>query len=174
MKVLFLTCGTEDPGTRFRAAQFFPYFEANGIRCFHRGAYGRWYNDVFDVPGIGAAYKLATRGKRAAFGLLAGGYDAIFLQRMAMEFTSIPERVLSRVNPRMILDVDDAIYLHPNGSSGGARRTRAFQEVVGQSAHVIAGNRHLAEQVDAPAKNVELVKKHAKQLENVFGGEKQE
>lgn len=152
MRVLFLTCGTEDPGTRFRAAQFFPHFEANGIRCFHHGAYGSWYNDVFDVPGIGAAYKLATRGKRAALGLTAGRFDAVFLQRMALEFTSVPERVLARVNPRMILDADDAIYLDPNEGAGGARRERAFQRVVRTSAHVIAGNRHLAGHVDAPQK----------------------
>jgi len=152
MNLLFLTCGTEDPGTRFRAAQFFPYLEAEGFRCFHRGAYGPRYNDVFDVPGIGAAYKVAARGKRAAYGLWAARFDAVFLQRLAFDGSSFPEAVLARVNPRMILDVDDAIFLNPNNGRESARRSRAFRGAVGRAAHVIAGNRFLAGHADAPEK----------------------
>lgn len=152
MRVLFITSGSEDPGTRFRASQFFPYFEANGIRCTHRGAYGGWYNRLFDVPVLGPGYKLGCRLKRAVYGLEAWRYDAVVLQRTALDFTPLPERVLARLNPRVVLDVDDAVFLDPNGSAEAPRRERTFREVVRLSAHVIAGNDYLAEHARAPAK----------------------
>jgi glycosyltransferase involved in cell wall biosynthesis len=107
---------------------------------------------VFDVPGIGAAYKVAARGKRAAYGLWAGRFDAVFLQRLAFDGSSLPEAVLARVNPRMILDVDDAIFLNPGDGSESTRRSRAFRGAVGRAAHVIAGNRFLAGHAGAPEK----------------------
>jgi glycosyltransferase involved in cell wall biosynthesis len=150
VRALFLTGGTIDPGTRFRVTQFFPYFEAAGIRCEHRGAYGDRYNDLFQTR-IGPAYKLACRLKRSGHSVRVGDYDVVFLQRCAFNTTALPERVAARLNPRIVFDFDDAIFLDPSGAPD-PRRERAFRQAVSLSARSIAGNRYLAAFAGAPEK----------------------
>jgi hypothetical protein len=150
MKVLFLTNGVTEPASRFRVLQFVPHFEEAGVRCVLRTAYGRRYNQLAGTA-AGPAYKVACRLKRAAYTLLADGYDVVFLQRTAIPSSALPERIAAMRNGRTIFDFDDSIFLGPDTRESVSRR-RAFDQAIRSSAHVVAGNRYLAEQANAPGK----------------------
>lgn len=150
MNVLFFVGGTQTPSSRFRVGQFIPHFESRGIRCTVRAAYGDRYNALAKGP-IGPLYKAATRMKRAALSIEAGRYDLVFLQRTALPQTALPERLTARLNPRVIFDFDDAIFLGPRGEPRPAR-ARTFRAVVDLSTHVIAGNEYLAAAAAVPEK----------------------
>lgn len=148
--MLFLAGGTQEPSSRFRAHQFFPHFEARGIECTSRTAYGEAYNAVSRTPWA-APYKLACRLKRAVQTLDSAAWDVVFLQRTALPHTALPERLASRRNPRLVYDFDDSVFLGADGLPD-TRRERAFRDAIALSAHVIAGNSFLAEYAAAPAK----------------------
>lgn len=146
MRVLFLTEGTTIPSTRFRVLQFIPYFEANGISCTVRGGYGPLYNSVSKTR-WGKAYKLASRLKRAGVGVDAPLFDGVFLQRPAIPFTSVPERLLALSGTPVIFDFDDNLSMGANGQPHPAR-TRTLRHAAASSDRVIAGNTFLAGLVD--------------------------
>jgi glycosyltransferase involved in cell wall biosynthesis len=69
--------------------------------------------------------------------------ELLIVQRLAIPFTAIPERVAASRGAKIIFDFDDAIFL---GAAGALRRT-AFRQITGQSTLVVAGNSWLAAQV---------------------------
>lgn len=150
MRILFLTEGLTVPAARFRVGQFVPHFEAAGIECVVRHAYGARYNDISKTS-LGSAYALATRLRRAASALDAGSFDLVFLQRPALPFTALPERCVAHLNPRVLFDVDDAIWLGGEGLAS-ASRLRTFRAEIALARHVIVGNRYLADRAAAPSK----------------------
>lgn len=150
MRVLFLTEGTTIPSTRFRVLQFLPYFEANGVQCTVRGGYGAQYNSASKTK-WGKAYKLASRLKRVALGVDAPRFDGVFLQRPAIPFTSVPERLLALSQTPVIFDFDDNLSMGANGQPHSGRQS-TLTHAARSSAHVIAGNAFLAGLVDAPNK----------------------
>ena len=153
MRMLFLTEGPEIPSSRYRVEQFVPHFEAAGIRCTVRFAYGTTYNRVNERPWA-AVYKTATRLRRAAWTVLPGKWDLIFLQRSALPGTAAPERLRHAFgSARIVFDVDDAIYLGPDFGPSPLRAAK-FRDLARISDAVIAGNSHLAERVAAPKKTV--------------------
>jgi len=152
LRVLFVAGGTEEPATRFRFAQFFPHFEAHGVHCTLRTAYGTLYNRVHATPVLGPAYKFASRAKRALHTIgEAGAHDVVLVQRTALPHTALPELLASRRNPRLVFDFDDAIFLGPEGDVA-PRRLGAFRRAVALSAHVVAGNGYLARSAGVPEK----------------------
>lgn len=150
MRALFFTVGRNTPAARYRVQQFFPHFEARGVQCELRTAYGDRYQ-AMSRSRLGPLYKLGGRIRRAARTIDVADYDIVFLQRTALNASALPERIASRRNPRIIYDVDDSVFLHPSGRASW-RRKRAFDNAVRLSAHVICGNRHLAEVAGAPGK----------------------
>lgn len=154
LRVLFLTEGRDVPASRFRAEQFFPIFEREGVHCTLIGAYGRLYNRLHTTP-LGAPYKLLTRGARAVAGLRGARYDLVFSQRPALPQSALPELLLSRVQPRIVFDFDDSIWLGPGGAPSIARE-RTFRDVVGCARWVVAGNGYLARRAAAPEKTTVL------------------
>ncbi|HBQ11117.1 MAG TPA: hypothetical protein DEF51_08050, partial [Myxococcales bacterium] len=154
LRVLFLTEGRDVPASRFRAEQFFPFFEREGVRCTLVGAYGKLYNRLHTTP-LGGPYKLLTRAARAASGLRAARYDLVFSQRPALPQSPLPERLLARLQPRIVFDFDDAIWLGPGGTPSAARE-RTFRHVVGCARWVVAGNGYLARRAAAPEKTTVL------------------
>lgn len=148
MRVLFFTDGPESPGSRFRCLQFFPHFEAKGIRCEARFAYDSRYNDVFHRPWA-PAYKVAGRLRRVGQLLAANGADVIFLHKTAFAVSGLPEWLRSFRKTPLVFDFDDAIYLGPHGVEQRARRS-TFERVAEVATHVIAGNRHLAARARRP------------------------
>ncbi len=112
--------------------------------CTLRYAYGACYNAVTKTR-LSTPYRLANRLKLVALGLDAASFDIVFCQRPAIPQLSGPERLLARLNPRIVFDYDDAIWLGPGGAES-ARRKRAFSGIVEASSHIIAGNSFLASQ----------------------------
>ena len=145
LRVLFLTEGTDVPASRFRVQQFLPQFRRQGIECTLRSAYGKHYARFAQSP-LGPLYKLAMRLKRLPQIRDAHRYDLVFLQRPALPFSAACEHLARLKNPNLILDVDDAIFLRPDGAED-PRQGGAFDRVVENCAHVIAGNAYLAERI---------------------------
>jgi glycosyltransferase involved in cell wall biosynthesis len=144
MKVLFLLEGTTVPASRFRVLQLLDAFREIGIEPTVRYAYGDDYNRTLRTP-LARPYQLATRLRRAAVGLDAGRFDAVFLQRPALPFSAIPERLVHLLNHRTIFDVDDSIFVGGDGAVSPLR-LKGFQQTVQTVGHVITGNRWLAQQ----------------------------
>lgn len=154
MRILFLTQGTHTPSSRFRVGQFVPHFQKAGIECTIAAGYGAGYNRIVKTK-WGTPYKAAMQMKRFLFGLSAPAYDLLFLQRPILPFTPWPEEILHRLNPRMLFDVDDAIFTGVHGEIVPARR-HTFERCAALSAHVIAGNRFLSEAAGQPTKTTVL------------------
>tara|TARA_R110002073_G_scaffold74100_2_gene181065 strand:+ start:55987 stop:57024 length:1038 start_codon:yes stop_codon:yes gene_type:complete len=150
MNILFLCEGSTVPASRFRVAQFLPHFEQAGIRATVRYGYGARFNQLSRTA-LSTPYRLATRLKRAASVLDAGKYDLVFCQRPALPQSSLPEAFLRKLNPRIVFDFDDAIWLGPNGVSA-PRRRRAFDEITQLASHLIAGNNFLKNEANQPDK----------------------
>ena len=145
MRVVFFAGGDETPAARYRVRQFIPVFERQGISCAFYGAYGSSYNRV--APTLaGPFYKLASRMKRALLMANVRGYDVVFLQRTALPDTALPELLSSHLNPRIIFDFDDAIYLRSDGGEGRLR-ARTMTTMARISKAIIVGNAHLAARV---------------------------
>lgn len=148
--ITFLAEGRLAPSTRFRVLQFLPAFEAAGLRTHVIYAYGSSYNRIAATR-LGAAYKMACRLKRIGGGLLAPRDHIIFSQRPLLPFSSAGEGLIRAGHPRVIFDVDDAVFVGPRGEDRPLRR-RAFDGAVRHAAHVICGNQWLAAEAGAPEK----------------------
>ena len=144
MRVLFLLEGTTVPASRFRVLQLLDAFRGIGIAPTVRFAYGDAYNRTLHTP-LARPYQLATRLGRAVAGLDAGSFDAVFLQRPALPFSAIPERLVHALNHRTIFDVDDSIFVGAGGEVAPLR-LRGFQQTVQTVEQLIVGNRWLAQQ----------------------------
>ena len=143
LKVLFLTEGTTVPASRFRVEQLIPHLEARGIECTVRPAYGDGYNRWSSTP-AGPLYKLACSLQRFPWSVDGDRFDVVFLQRPALPFSAAAERLANWRNPHTIFDVDDAIFVGPDGEPN-RRQQEVFDAIVDRCAHVICGNEYLAD-----------------------------
>ncbi len=143
LQVLFLTEGTTVPASRYRVQQLVPHLEKRGIDCTVRPAYGDGYNRWSDTPAA-PVYKLACSLQRIPYAMDGDQFDVVFLQRPALPFSAIAERLANWRNPQTIFDVDDAIFVGPDGRER-RRQKEAFEQIVDRCAHVICGNEYLAE-----------------------------
>jgi len=139
MKLLFLISGLQTPASRFRVLQYIPHLEALGHECVIAPSRPPKYQGF---PLIGTR---ASEWPRRLFRLWDAlrawpvDYDVVFLERelFSTDFVLL-ERLFRRIARKLILDVDDAIFLlHP----------RKFDALVDMSDAVIAGNRLLAERI---------------------------
>lgn len=141
MKVLFLTEGQHVPASRFRVQQFIPYLESRGIRCTVRplipnkylSLRNRWAQRSLTI------WKIFQRLRAIAD---ASSFDAVYLQR---DLIAIPspflERLLHRINPRLVFDFDDAITVTMDG--GQDPRQAKVEEIFRRSQRIVAGNEYL-------------------------------
>lgn len=150
MRILFLTEGTTIPASRFRVGQFLPYFRDRGVQCTVRPGYGDHYNQIASTP-LGTPYKLTKRLLRVLRSLDAAQFDLVFLQRPAIPHTPLPEQLINHLNRRTIFDVDDAIFLNPDGTTN-PRLQHTFSTIVDEVHHLICGNSFLADAAQAPHK----------------------
>lgn len=150
MRVLFLTDGPQVPSSRFRVQQFIPHLTRRGLDCSIRYAYGASYNSIATRPWA-PAYKVACRLRLGLHALASARYDVVFLQRLTIPVTAMPEILAHRFGARFVFDFDDAIYLGPGGAQS-VFRANAFRSAIELGEHVIAGNRHLAEVAAVPHK----------------------
>lgn len=150
MRVLFLTEGTTVPASRFRVGQFLPYFRERGVEVHVRAGYGDLYNKIAPTA-LGAPYKIMTRLYRIASSLDVRSFDIVFFQRPALPFTALPEVFIHRLNGRTIFDVDDAIFLNPDGTEN-PKLDATFERIVDTVEQVICGNSFLANRAARPEK----------------------
>ncbi len=139
MNVLFLISGYSIPSSRFRVLAFVPYLRRLGIRCSVRAAVPPKY-DYYPAIGWRASQRLRrlvwwlhwleARWKR---------FDTVVIQRELFDDdTWSMEARFRRVAPRLVLDVDDAVFL---------RHPRKFEQLARLCDRVIVGNQYLAEYV---------------------------
>ncbi len=155
MRALFLAEGSSIPSTRFRVGQLLPHFERAGVQCVLRTGYGPWYNALARTR-LGAPYKLGCRLKRVALSLDGASFDLVFLQRMAIPFTPLPEQLLRALTQRTIFDFDDNLTIGADGQPHRARQ-RALEGAARSAAQVIAGNAYLAKLVDVAQDRVSVI-----------------
>lgn len=146
LRILFLTEGQTVPASRFRVEQFLPYFRRQGIHCELRSGYGPRYSQIAPTV-LGTPYKIACRMKRFAQINDAEHFDLVFAQRPALPYTGYCERLLANKNPRLILDIDDAVFVSPNGHEN-PRLAAGIRESVDAAALLICGNQYLADRLD--------------------------
>lgn len=125
MKVLFLIQGREHPASRYRALQYIPCLERNGVQ-----------SDVAVFPDGRAKWRaLAGKMKQA---------DVIFLQKKRL--TPGRHRFIRRHSrARILYDVDDAVMYRSSRASthDSAKRMKAFARTCTWADFVIAGNGYL-------------------------------
>jgi glycosyltransferase involved in cell wall biosynthesis len=138
---MVLTHSRENPASRFRIGQYIPYLERLGWRVLlrpQRPAQPR--ESRYPIPALRPAHRnlrlAARRINRMRDVLSASGFDAVFLNRDALEGNLRYEKWLLHQNPCLVFDFDDAIYLD-------GKETH-FGWVCSRAAWVTAGNESLA------------------------------
>jgi glycosyltransferase involved in cell wall biosynthesis len=146
LKVAAFTGEMNDPSSRYRIRQFIDILKEHEIEV----------DDYFSKKG---KYPPMQKSKRIIWGLSSllerfiqvirvnrKNYDCVFLQREMISTLNTFENMT--IGPR-ILDVDDAIHLHRNGSF--------IQKIAEKSDAVICGNRNLAKVFEKWNKHIYIV-----------------
>ena len=149
MKVLFLIEGWISPAPRYRVLQYLPFLATAGVSYKVRALHGDSHPACLGWPILGPVCKLLIRSRRLYHIRDAHQFDVVFLQRLTLPFSDLPERILAKKNPRLIFDFDDAIYQTESGES--PVRKRVFDRVVARATEVIAGSDYLAERAGSKA-----------------------
>ena len=135
MKILLLHSGRHVPSARFRVLPYVRHLRAAGHRCMVAGSFPQKY-DYFRVIGFRPSQWL-KRIVRWVHWLLACAvrFDVILIEREVFDSDgcSFEER-FRRVTGRLVLDVDDAIFL---------KHGKKFEQIARMSDLVIVGNRFL-------------------------------
>lgn len=104
-----------------------------------------------------------TRGRRRMLRELAEPSDVVLVQRQADLLPLLTVEKAARRAPRLVLDVDDAVWLDATADAGGHRLallkgTKRKVDWLARSAdHVIAGNEHLAEWLGQRAERLTII-----------------
>lgn len=143
-RVLFLTVGDRhSPGTRLRTLAYRPYLESRGHRV-----------DVL-VPLGPDPNRLRRRRLLRPVEMVrdlaaASRADVVVVYRKT--FPGVTARLLRRVASKVVFEFDDAVYLpspdEPQDGSTRRRYRQNFRSTVAAADLVIAGNRHLAAEVE--------------------------
>jgi glycosyltransferase involved in cell wall biosynthesis len=136
VKLLCLISGWQTPSSRFRVLQYVPHLRGAGHVCHVAAARPAKYEHY---AAIGWRASGALRRVNRAVDVLrasAGRYDAVLVERELFDDDqSWGERLLRRVARRLVLDVDDAVFLlHP----------RKFERIAPWFDQIVAGNGALA------------------------------
>ena len=156
MKILFMAhLPVENQSARQRVTQYFLYFRSQGIEPTFWPSIPSALHAIKNTCGpISTLNKMlllsAALLRRALIDLPRfRRFDALFVHREVFPFlTPFFERLAQRINPRFILDFDDAIYVEPTHYRDWRsvlRNPANFGQVVAGSAHVTAGNPVLAD-----------------------------
>jgi glycosyltransferase involved in cell wall biosynthesis len=149
VRFLFIASGRSTPATRFRVDQYLPSLRAAGHQCDVAYSFPEKY-DYF--PWLG--WRISQRLKRVVrhyhvWLAQRRRYDAILIEREVFDDdTSNLEAAFRKATPRLILDVDDGIFL---------RHAEKFDTIAPMCDVAIAGNRHLQDYLRQRCREVVLV-----------------
>ncbi len=122
-KILFLSKGMHASSTRYRATDFFPFFEAAGWQPTHLKIKNSF---------IGRLQLLQAARKADAVVVVRRTFDALFA------------KWLRHYSRQLIFTFDDAIFAKGNGAQSRGRERR-FAATLPLCDHIWAGNHYLAE-----------------------------
>lgn len=149
MKMLCLTKYTaEGPSSRYRIYQFIPHLAEAGIDVDVQALHGDGYlRGRFRGDRTGAVYLLRRFARRIGALLAARKYDLVFVQKEIFPHVpGIVESLLHRAGVRIVLDLDDAIFLFYEQARSPLKRTllgRKIPRVMSKCSMILAGNRYL-------------------------------
>ena len=137
MKVLFfLLDGETNASSRQRVLQYLPLLRAHGVepivsRPVPEPVYQRWMERRSGDWRTRAAYYGLFLASRVLDVARAGRANVVVIQRDLFPFgPPILERLLVRVNPRLVYDTDDATYVRPSFTPNTPfQRLRRFDKV---------------------------------------------
>ena len=146
-KVTFICGGELVPSSRFRVHPIAKALESDGWQTEIIHGYGR-VDQKIQSPILRRGYRAMCRGRRAVRTAFIDCDGPVMVQRLALPWVATPELCLGRKNRGLVFDFDDAVFLGSDGSENRFRR-KALNAVFEKSAHVVAGNSWLAQQVTA-------------------------
>ncbi len=134
INILFVPSGTSRiAATRYRIYQYLPYLEKHNIRY-------KVFSIISDATTREMIYSPVFKGLRKAVYylrvvldriirflpvlFLARKYKIIFLQRTTLPFGL--ERVLAKLNPNIVFDIDDAIFMPDKEEAGLIARIKEY------------------------------------------------
>jgi len=149
MNVLALTEGMLAPTCRFRILPYIRPLESLGVSVTVDAADPPKYtwneSHPWNRPGVWRIARglIRWRGLRNRLRAVAraADFDVVLLQRDLSLFdeTADLEQALLRVNPRIVFDIDDALWLHPDGTPNPPREAK-LRRILGLARIVTAGN----------------------------------
>lgn len=168
MKILFIPYGTEKaPATRYRVTQYLPHLKKRNIDTSVFSAISRFSTSLMikspDFPPfmrfLYYIYVFIEKLFRLSYIVATSkGFDVIFLQRTT--FPCNLEKFLKILNPNIIFDIDDAIYLTDSRKRDfitrlkGYIKKREVIEALKVSKAVIVENDYIKDFVSGYCKNV--------------------
>ncbi len=155
MRELFLTLYPEPAASpRYRVMQYLPYLESQGIECTVQSALAE---DEYRASLTGrlspARYHFSEMRHRYAQLKACGDYDIVVLQKAISTAYIKGFDTLLRANAkRLLIDIDDAVHLHPPVTLGFPWRLLEdqgqLQKIIASADGVLAGNRWLVDEVE--------------------------
>ncbi len=149
MRFLFVVSGKDVPSTRFRILPYLPLLEAAGHTCDVAYSFPQKY-DEFRVIGwrVSQALKRAVRHWHV-FAASRKNYDAIVIEREVFDNdSSVIEEKLRKITSRLVLDVDDGVFLlYPE----------KFDKVARLCDAAISGNRLITEYIRPLCPSIEQI-----------------
>lgn len=165
MKIVLFSDAPENfAGPRNRLLKFAELLTRDGHRCvtclpFNRAIRSRWYEDrsrLLKLLYMGAVFLLRFWQLRHV-----PGADVVFIRRQVFPFgPPIFERLVRLMNPRIVVDIDDALWVPPGyvETPFMSLVDRGWtRKVCGFSAHIIAGNAYIAGHVRQYNPNVTII-----------------
>ncbi len=132
------------PSSRYRVFQFLPQFQAEGIDCRVEPLFGKTYFSILEIRSralqtcLKIPYVLARFVKRLGTVLMLNRQDLVVIEGPLFPYAPpVVERVLRRLGQRVVVEMDDAIYL----THGHEAKIPALLKI---ATGVIVGNDRLA------------------------------
>ena len=154
MRVLFLTLYPEPAASpRYRVMQFLPYLESQGIECtVHSALTEEEYRASLEGRVSPARYHLKEMRRRYAQIKASKNYDVVVLQKaIATAYIKGFGSLLRTKARRLLIDIDDAVHLHPPVTLGSPwnflEDREQVQTLFAVADWVVAGNQWLVDEV---------------------------
>jgi len=166
MKILFITPHPDEgASTRYRARQFFSYFNSMGIEClFSPFLSSQDYNILYKRGRLAQKAFTLPKGVARRLGdvIRSRSVDIVFIHLEAWPVgLAIFERFFGLCKKPIIYDLDDAIYMK---ASSSVNRVASFLKnpgkiptIIEMSDHVITCNDHLRRYASEFNKNVTMI-----------------